>query len=99
MDTNIKIIYYICVRCSLICCGLSRKLPLCCFRGFLRSDILIGTVTVKLQPLETKCDIHDTFDVSFPNKKKKISNLFKLNFIGNCITYSLWMVEKSSAVS
>uniref|UniRef100_A0A1I8MM95 C2 domain-containing protein n=1 Tax=Musca domestica TaxID=7370 RepID=A0A1I8MM95_MUSDO len=49
--------------CSLICCGLSRKLPLCCFRGFLRSDILIGTVTVKLQPLETKCDIHDTFDL------------------------------------
>ncbi|XP_005186845.2 coiled-coil and C2 domain-containing protein 1-like isoform X2 [Musca domestica] len=31
--------------------------------GFLRSDILIGTVTVKLQPLETKCDIHDTFDL------------------------------------
>ncbi|XP_075151892.1 lethal (2) giant discs 1 isoform X2 [Haematobia irritans] len=31
--------------------------------GFLRSDILIGTVTVKLQPLETKCDIHDTFEL------------------------------------
>ncbi|XP_061396144.1 coiled-coil and C2 domain-containing protein 1-like [Musca vetustissima] len=31
--------------------------------GFLRSDILIGTVTVKLQQLETKCDIHDTFDL------------------------------------
>ncbi|XP_037960446.1 coiled-coil and C2 domain-containing protein 1-like isoform X2 [Teleopsis dalmanni] len=31
--------------------------------GFLRSDILIGTVNVKLQPLETKCDIHDTFDL------------------------------------
>lgn len=31
--------------------------------GFLRSDILIGTVNVKLQPLETKCDIHDTFNL------------------------------------
>ncbi|KAH8276398.1 hypothetical protein KR018_000285 [Drosophila ironensis] len=49
--------------CSLDCCGLSRKLPLCCFRGFLRSDTLIGTVNVKLQPLETKCDIHDTYDL------------------------------------
>ncbi|XP_053957948.1 coiled-coil and C2 domain-containing protein 1-like isoform X3 [Anastrepha ludens] len=31
--------------------------------GFLRSDTLIGTVNVKLQPLETKCDIHDTFNL------------------------------------
>ncbi|KAF4526724.1 hypothetical protein B566_EDAN015756 [Ephemera danica] len=31
--------------------------------GFLRSDTLIGTVTVKLQPLETKCEIHDSFPV------------------------------------
>ncbi|XP_023175269.2 coiled-coil and C2 domain-containing protein 1-like isoform X2 [Drosophila hydei] len=31
--------------------------------GFLRSDILIGTVNVKLQQLETKCDIHDTYDL------------------------------------
>lgn len=29
--------------------------------GFLRSDTLIGTVTVKLQPLETQCEIHDSF--------------------------------------
>ncbi|XP_030241515.1 coiled-coil and C2 domain-containing protein 1-like isoform X1 [Drosophila navojoa] len=49
--------------CSIDCCGLSRKLPICCFRGFLRSDVLIGTVNVKLQQLETKCDIHDTFDL------------------------------------
>ncbi|XP_036329336.1 coiled-coil and C2 domain-containing protein 1-like isoform X1 [Rhagoletis pomonella] len=47
--------------CSLDYCGLSRILPTCCFSGFLRSDTLIGTVNVKLQPLETKCDIHDTF--------------------------------------
>lgn len=37
--------------------------------GFLRSDILIGTVNVKLQPLETKCDIHDTFDLTEGRKK------------------------------
>lgn len=38
--------------------------PLCCFSGFFRSDTLIGTATVKLQPLETACEIHDSFDVS-----------------------------------
>ncbi|XP_037810961.1 coiled-coil and C2 domain-containing protein 1-like isoform X2 [Lucilia sericata] len=37
--------------------------------GFLRSDTLIGTVNVKLQPLETKCDIHDTFDLVEGRKK------------------------------
>ncbi|KAL5275169.1 CC2D1A family protein [Megaselia abdita] len=31
--------------------------------GFLRSDVLIGTVNVKLQQLEAKCDIHDSFDI------------------------------------
>lgn len=31
--------------------------------GFFRGDSLIGTVVVKLQPLETKCTLHDSFDV------------------------------------
>jgi len=31
--------------------------------GFLRSDILLGTATVKLSPLETRCEIHDSFDL------------------------------------
>ncbi|XP_067001233.2 coiled-coil and C2 domain-containing protein 1-like isoform X2 [Anabrus simplex] len=31
--------------------------------GFLRSDTLIGTVNVKLSPLETKCTLHDSFDL------------------------------------
>ncbi|XP_034472804.1 coiled-coil and C2 domain-containing protein 1-like isoform X2 [Drosophila innubila] len=31
--------------------------------GFLRSDTLIGTINVKLAQLETKCDIHDTYDL------------------------------------
>jgi hypothetical protein len=34
------------------------------YRGFFKSDMLIGTATVKLLPLETKCIIHDSFDVS-----------------------------------
>lgn len=34
-----------------------------CFSGFLRSDTLIGTANVKLQPLENTCEIHDSFDV------------------------------------
>ncbi|XP_003701767.2 lethal (2) giant discs 1 isoform X3 [Megachile rotundata] len=29
--------------------------------GFFRSDSLLGTVTVKLQPLESKCELHDSF--------------------------------------
>ncbi|XP_076665307.1 lethal (2) giant discs 1 isoform X3 [Andrena cerasifolii] len=29
--------------------------------GFFRGDSLLGTVTVKLQPLETKCVLHDSF--------------------------------------
>lgn len=31
--------------------------------GFFRGDTMIGTVVVKLQPLETKCTFHDSFDV------------------------------------
>ncbi|KAL7741740.1 hypothetical protein ACLKA6_000354 [Drosophila palustris] len=31
--------------------------------GFLRSDTLIGAVNVKLAQLETKCEIHDTYDL------------------------------------
>lgn len=29
--------------------------------GFLRSDSLVGTAAVKLQPLENSCEIHDSF--------------------------------------
>jgi len=31
--------------------------------GFLRSDNLIGTASVKIAPLETKCTIHDSYDL------------------------------------
>ena len=31
--------------------------------GFLRSDTLIGTASMKLAPLETACTIHDSFDL------------------------------------
>uniref|UniRef100_A0A8D8UUB0 Coiled-coil and C2 domain-containing protein 1-like n=1 Tax=Cacopsylla melanoneura TaxID=428564 RepID=A0A8D8UUB0_9HEMI len=31
--------------------------------GFFRSDTLVGTVNVKLAPLETKCTIHDAYDL------------------------------------
>lgn len=56
-------------RMDIRCCPLSHLMPcntnlLCCFSGFFRSDALIGTATVKLQPLETACEIHDSFDVS-----------------------------------
>lgn len=61
-------------RCTCCCCSVSHLLPswctwcntdlLCCFSGFLRSDTLVGTANVKLQPLETACEIHDSFDVS-----------------------------------
>nr|XP_024215696.1 coiled-coil and C2 domain-containing protein 1-like isoform X2 [Halyomorpha halys] len=41
----------------------SLKLEIWSKGGFLRSDSLVGTVNVKLQPLETKCTIHDSFDL------------------------------------
>ncbi|GJQ67542.1 hypothetical protein Trydic_g8354 [Trypoxylus dichotomus] len=37
--------------------------------GFLRSDTLLGTVSVKLQPLETQCEIHDSFYLMDGRKK------------------------------
>uniref|UniRef100_A0AAG5DMJ8 Coiled-coil and C2 domain-containing protein 1-like n=1 Tax=Anopheles atroparvus TaxID=41427 RepID=A0AAG5DMJ8_ANOAO len=46
--------------CSCCCHGASTGL-FSCFSGFLRSDVLIGTVSIKLQPLETQIEIHDSF--------------------------------------
>lgn len=37
-------------------------------RGFLRSDALIGTASVKFDELENKCEIHDSYDV-FDSKR------------------------------
>ena len=34
------------------------------FRGLLRSDSLIGTAVLKLQPLESKVTVHEACDVS-----------------------------------
>lgn len=45
------------------------------FRGFLKSDKLIGTVNVKLQPLDNKCTVHDSYDVSLL-KENKVYCLF-----------------------
>lgn len=42
-----------------LCCGAAKSEP----SGFFRSDTLIGTANIKLQPLETKCVIHDSFDL------------------------------------
>ena len=36
-----------------------------CFRGFFKGDKMLGTVTVKLQPLENVCVLHDSYNVSF----------------------------------
>lgn len=47
--------------CVAIICNSS---PCCCFSMIFRSDTLIGTVNVKLQPLETQCTIHDAYNVS-----------------------------------
>ncbi|CAH1985151.1 unnamed protein product [Acanthoscelides obtectus] len=37
--------------------------------GFFRGDSLLGTVKVELQPLETRCEIHDSFDLLEGRKK------------------------------
>ncbi|KAJ8920967.1 hypothetical protein NQ315_015761 [Exocentrus adspersus] len=41
----------------------------CCYSGLFRSDSLIGTVNLKLQPLETQCELHDSFDLLEGRKK------------------------------
>ncbi|XP_048761328.1 coiled-coil and C2 domain-containing protein 1-like isoform X2 [Ostrea edulis] len=33
-------------------------------RGFLKSDKLIGTANIKLQPLDNKCTVHDSYDIT-----------------------------------
>ncbi|XP_066143225.1 coiled-coil and C2 domain-containing protein 1-like isoform X2 [Euwallacea fornicatus] len=37
--------------------------------GFFRSDTLIGSVNLKLQPLETQCEIHDSFELMDGRRK------------------------------
>ncbi|XP_034194694.2 lethal (2) giant discs 1 isoform X1 [Osmia lignaria lignaria] len=51
------------LKCQVWAKGCSLNPFLCCTnsRGFFRSDSLLGTVTVKLQPLETQCELHDSF--------------------------------------
>ncbi|KAK9298155.1 hypothetical protein QLX08_008390 [Tetragonisca angustula] len=51
------------LKCQVWAKGCSLNSILCCTnpRGFFRSDSLLGTVTVKLQPLETQCELHDSF--------------------------------------
>ncbi|XP_011706341.1 PREDICTED: coiled-coil and C2 domain-containing protein 1-like [Wasmannia auropunctata] len=46
-----------------VVCRCSLNPILCCThpRGFFRSDSLLGTVMVKLQPLESQCTLHDSF--------------------------------------
>ncbi|XP_059170494.1 coiled-coil and C2 domain-containing protein 1-like [Physella acuta] len=39
------------------------KLEIYIKRGFFKGDKLLGTVHVKLQPLENQCSIHDSFDL------------------------------------
>ena len=35
-----------------------------CFRGFLKSDKVLGSISIKLQALENQCVVHDSYDVS-----------------------------------
>ncbi|GFN95176.1 coiled-coil and c2 domain-containing protein 1-like protein [Plakobranchus ocellatus] len=39
------------------------KLEIFMKRGFFKGDKLLGTVNVKLQPLENKCTVHDSYDL------------------------------------
>lgn len=50
------------------------------FRGFLKSDKLIGTVNVKLQPLDNKCTVHDSYDVSLLMENKVYCSLKRTIF-------------------
>jgi coiled-coil and C2 domain-containing protein 1 len=50
----------------------------CCFSGFFRGDTLIGTATVKLQQLETQCELHDSFDLL--EGRKKVGGKLEVRF-------------------
>ncbi|KAK5646198.1 hypothetical protein RI129_004662 [Pyrocoelia pectoralis] len=47
----------------------SIKLEIYSKGGFFRGDTLLGTVAVKLQPLETQCELHESFDLVDGRKK------------------------------
>ncbi|XP_024875330.1 coiled-coil and C2 domain-containing protein 1-like, partial [Temnothorax curvispinosus] len=51
------------LKCEVWAKGCSLNPILCCThpRGFFRSDSLLGTVMIKLQPLESQCTLHDSF--------------------------------------
>ncbi|XP_012233142.2 coiled-coil and C2 domain-containing protein 1-like isoform X1 [Linepithema humile] len=51
------------LKCDVWAKGCSLNPILCCThpRSFFRSDSLLGTVMVKLQPLESQCVLHDSF--------------------------------------
>ncbi|XP_043263034.1 coiled-coil and C2 domain-containing protein 1-like isoform X2 [Colletes gigas] len=59
------------LKCQVWAKGCSLNPLLCCThpRGFFRSDSLLGTVTVKLQPLETQCILHDSFPLMDGRKR------------------------------
>jgi len=44
------------------------------FSGFLSRSSLLGTAVAKLAPLETKCTLHDGFDVCLYSIFFEISN-------------------------
>lgn len=56
MQRNVRACQRIFKRQSLKCEVWSRG-------GFFRGDTLIGTANIKLQPLETKCILHDAYDL------------------------------------
>ena len=57
--------------------------------GFLRSDVLIGTASMKLAPLETVCTIHDSFDLYDGRKPVggKVCKVFSSYFFSQ-VTFS-----------
>lgn len=69
---------------------------LCCFSGFLRSDVLIGTVTVKLQPLETVCELHDSFDVSSAKCSWRLFRSFDSGLMGIFVSLQLMDGRKTN---
>lgn len=58
--------------------------------GFLRSDSLIGTATVKLADLLGRCVVHQAVDVS--DNLGILTNYEGVNI--SLFTYSLWTEEK-----
>lgn len=70
--SNVIVVLILTLNCNVHLFFIICNINFLSYRGFFRSDSLLGIVTVKLQPLETQCVLHDSFPV---NNKDYLLNI------------------------